>query len=119
MKSKKSSKNRKAPHRHAKSKGGARKSTLPSPRPSVITNQNPPSPIQLSSVKTCQELEVGDVGGFGSTEELEAHEKRCGQEATEFCHACSRNLCRSHYDLVHRDHDATGGQNASQGLTSH
>ncbi len=73
------------------------------------------TPTTVSKVKACEEVEVGDVGGFGSTEELEAHEKRCGQEAAEFCHVCGRNLCVSHFELLHRDHDVTG-QNTGQGL---
>ena len=57
------------------------------------------------ALKTCQELEVGDIGGFGSTEELEEHERRCSEQATEFCASCGKNLCHNHYDLLHRDHD--------------
>jgi hypothetical protein len=63
-------------------------------------------------------VEVGDIGGFGSPEKLEAHEKRCGQEATEFCNTCARNLCRNHYELLHRDHDTIDGHTAGQSLTS-
>ncbi len=75
------------------------------------------TPTTVSKVKACDEVEVGDVGGFGSPEELEAHEKRCGQEAAEFCHVCSRNLCISHYELLHRDHDISG-QKTEQSLTT-
>ncbi len=60
------------------------------------------------TVKKCEELEVGDIGNFGSSDELEEHEKRCSEPATQFCHMCGRNLCGSHYDLLHRDHDSTG-----------
>jgi hypothetical protein len=48
---------------------------------------------------------VGDIGGFGSPEELEEHQKRCSEPATEFCGNCGRNLCRNHYEMLHRDHD--------------
>ncbi len=58
-----------------------------------------------TSARTCQELEVGDIGGFGSPEELEEHQKRCSEPATEFCGNCGRNLCRNHYEMLHRDHD--------------
>ena len=58
-----------------------------------------------TALKTCQEVEVGDIGGFGSSDELEEHEKRCSEPATEFCTNCGRTLCHSHYDLLHRDHD--------------
>jgi len=84
--------------------------------PSTFPSSSP-TPTRISTVKTCEELEVGDIGGFGSPEELEAHERRCGREATEFCNTCARNLCGNHYELLHRDHDATGGHSASQGLT--
>jgi len=60
------------------------------------------------ALKTCQEVEVGDIGGFGSPDELEEHEKRCSEPATEFCTNCGKNLCRNHYDLIHRDHDSSG-----------
>ncbi|HYY92674.1 MAG TPA: hypothetical protein VE955_11870 [Candidatus Dormibacteraeota bacterium] len=58
-----------------------------------------------TSLKSCQEVEVGDIGGFGSTRELEEHQKRCSEPATEFCSNCGRSLCRNHYDMIHRDHD--------------
>ncbi|OLD05037.1 hypothetical protein AUG19_09600 [archaeon 13_1_20CM_2_54_9] len=67
-------------------------------------------------VKSCQEVEVGDIGGFGSPDELEEHEKRCGEPATELCTTCGKNLCRTHYDLLHRDHDTSSGQTGSRGL---
>ncbi len=77
------------------------------PKPDTIVNPN---------VKACQELEVGDIGGFGSPEELEEHEKRCGEPATEFCSGCGKNLCHAHYDLLHRDHDSLTGQTGNRDL---
>lgn len=79
----------------------------PIPNPSV--SLNPP-------LKVCQEIEVGDIGGFGSLDELEEHEKRCSEAATEFCTNCGKNLCHNHYDLLHRDHDRTSGQASSTSL---
>ncbi len=64
--------------------------------------------VHAPTVKKCEELEVGDIGNFGSPDELEEHEKRCSEPATQFCHTCGRNLCGSHYDLLHRDHDSAG-----------
>ncbi|OLD14466.1 MAG: hypothetical protein AUI50_03875 [Crenarchaeota archaeon 13_1_40CM_2_52_14] len=56
--------------------------------------------------KTCEEVEVGDIGGFGITsEERMERETRCSQRATQFCTSCARNLCDTHYDLLHKDHD--------------
>ncbi len=87
-----------------------------SPRPSTVSNPSL-SPLHVPRVKTCEEVEVGDIGGFGSTEELESHENRCSQSATEFCNSCARNLCSSHYELLHRDHDAVQVHSTSLGLT--
>lgn len=66
--------------------------------------------------KVCQEVEVGDIGGFGDTAELEQHEKKCGDRATEYCMTCGKNLCQIHYILMHGDHDSTGrtGQSLAQ-----
>ncbi|HET7404645.1 MAG TPA: hypothetical protein VFJ63_00855 [Candidatus Bathyarchaeia archaeon] len=75
-----------------------------------------PSLTTSIAVKTCQELEVGDIGGFGSTAELEEHEKRCSEPATEFCTNCGRNLCHNHYDLLHRDHDTISGHTSGPTL---
>jgi len=41
-----------------------------------------PSLTLNTSAKTCQEVEVGDIGGFGSPDELEEHERRCIEQAT-------------------------------------
>ena len=56
--------------------------------------------------KVCQEVEIGDIGGFGDTAELEQHEKKCGDRATEYCMSCGKNLCQIHYMLMHGDHNA-------------
>lgn len=76
-------------------------------RSDIMGFDTPSAPNLTANValKTCQELEVGDIGGFGSTEELEEHERRCSEQATEFCASCGKNLCHNHYDLLHRDHD--------------
>lgn len=76
---------------------------------SPIAPESNPNLSLNTSVKTCQELEVGDIGGFGSPEELEEHQKRCSEPATEFCTNCGRNLCHNHYDMIHRDHDRSSG----------
>lgn len=109
MKSKKKSKTK----THSKSK--THKKTNPKPRAphkmetSQISHESNPNLTPNTSLKTCQELEVGDIGGFGSPEELEEHQKRCSEPATEFCTNCGRNLCRNHYDMIHRDHDRSTG----------
>ncbi|TMI59158.1 hypothetical protein E6H18_00415 [Candidatus Bathyarchaeota archaeon] len=69
-----------------------------------------PTPIKTPNLspdfKTCEEVEVGDIGGFGITsEERMERETRCSQRATQFCKGCARNLCDTHYDLLHKDHD--------------
>src|SRR5215471_12933650 len=110
MKSKKKAKPSKKSKSHAKSKSKTRRiSRLKASPTSNIESM--PTPTMTStniSMKTCQEVEVGDIGGFGSTQELESHEKRCSETATEFCSHCGKNLCRNHFDLMHRDHDNTG-----------
>lgn len=103
---------------HTKSKSHAKTKT----RGHVGTKITPPSIVEAApsmevalnpAMKACQEVEVGDIGGFGSPEELEEHEKRCSEPATEFCTNCGKNLCRNHYDLIHRDHDTSGHSTSS------
>src|SRR6266511_2138640 len=110
------------PKTHPKSK--AHHKTTPNihpqhmPRTSSPTGTEMPRPSGTlnASLKTCQEIEVGDIGGFGSTKELEEHQKRCGETATEFCGNCGRSLCRNHYDLLHRNHDRMSGHPTSSTL---
>src|SRR5438093_8159809 len=85
----------------AKSKTSRTTQASAAPRPSLATTSN------LSpDCKTCEEGEVGDIGGFGITsEERMERETRCSQRATQFCKGCARNLCDTHYDLLHKDHD--------------
>jgi hypothetical protein len=120
MKSKKTakahskSKTRTKPKSHAKTKAHAHIGTK-TPG-SAIIEATPSMEVVLNpTLKACQEVEVGDIGGFGSPEELEDHEKRCSEPATEFCTNCGKNLCRNHYDLIHRDHD-TSAHSTSSGL---
>ena len=112
MKSKKKAKTRSKSKTRAKSKSHTKTKTRahPSTRTphSAIVEATPSMEVTLNpALKTCQEVEVGDIGGFGSPDELEEHEKRCSEPATEFCTNCGKNLCRNHYDLIHRDHDST------------
>jgi|SRR6266849_7374893 CCR4-NOT transcriptional regulation complex NOT5 subunit len=97
---------------HAKGKTHARTGT--NTAHSAIVESIPSANVTLTPpLKTCQEVEVGDIGGFGSPDELEEHEKRCSEAATEFCSNCGKNLCHNHYDLIHRDHDTTGDSTSS------
>src|SRR5882672_3100071 len=118
MKSKKRAKTRSKskPHTksksHTKSKTRARTTTRTTH--SSIVEATPSLNVTLNpALKTCQEVEIGDIGGFGSPEELEEHEKRCSEPATEFCSNCGKNLCLNHYDLIHRDHDTSGHSTSS------
>ncbi|SRR6266849_5581862 len=90
--------------RKAKAKAGRRTPILQTP---------PPTPAQIPGFKTCEEPEVGDIGGFGDVDAFESHEKQCGEKATEFCATCNKNLCGSHYELMHREHNA-GGQHLTE-----
>ena len=113
MKSKKRAKTRSKTKPHTKSKSHTKSKTHARPGTktahSTIVEATPGLNVTLNpALKTCQEVEIGDIGGFGSPEELEEHEKRCSEPATEFCSNCGKNLCRNHYDLIHRDHDTSG-----------
>ena len=95
-----------------KKKSSLKVSTQLNPRP---LNALVPSASSLK-IKMCEEVEIGDIGGFGSTEELESHENRCAQPATQQCETCGRKLCGTHYDLLHRDHDAEHRYEANESL---
>jgi hypothetical protein len=97
---------------HAKTKAHTRIETK-TLRPASVEAFPSPNVTLNPALKTCQEVEVGDIGGFGSPDELEEHEKRCSELATEFCSNCGKNLCRNHYDLIHRDHDTSGHPTSS------
>ncbi len=118
MKSKKKAKTRSKSKSRAKSKshakGKTRARTGTKTVHSAIVESIPNPNVTLNpALKTCQEVEIGDIGGFGSPDELEEHEKRCSEPATEFCTNCGKNLCRNHYDLIHRDHDTSGHSTSS------
>jgi hypothetical protein len=119
MKSKKKAKTRSKseprakPKSHARGKTHARTGTKTDP--TIVESIPSPNVTLNPALKTCQEVEVGDIGGFGSPDELEEHEKRCSEPATEFCTDCGKNLCRNHYDLIHRDHN-TSGHSTSSGV---
>jgi len=118
MKSKKKAKTRSKSKPHAKSKSHTKSKTRvrsgTRTAHSTIVEATPSLNVTLSpALKSCQEVEVGDIGGFGSPEELEEHEKRCSEPATEFCSNCGKNLCRNHYDLIHRDHNTSGHSTSS------
>ena len=118
MKSKKRAKTRSKSKPHTKSKSHTKSKTRVPSRTktahSTLVEATPSLNVTLNpALKTCQEVEIGDIGGFGSPEELEEHEKRCSEPATEFCSNCGKNLCRNHYDLIHRDHDTSGHSTSS------
>jgi len=118
MKSKKKAKTRSKSKKHTRSKSHTKSKTHPRAATrtahSNVVETTPSLNVTLNpALKTCQEVEIGDIGGFGSPEELEEHEKRCSEPATEFCSNCGKNLCRNHYDLIHRDHDTSGHPTSS------
>jgi hypothetical protein len=83
------------------------------PMPQISTTPT----LDAPSFKTCQEPEVGDIGGFGDVDAFESHEKLCGEKATEFCGTCGKNLCSSHYELMHREHSAGGQRLSGQSMS--
>ena len=121
MRSKTRSKTRGKTHTRTKTKPrantrtGAKPSRIQVSTPSTVSFPSPP-PATRPGVKACEEVEVGDIGGFGSPQELEEHEKRCSTEATQFCRSCGKNLCNSHYDLLHKDHDNPTGHATGQSM---
>src|SRR2546425_5386112 len=108
MNSKKKPKTRSKSKAHTRSRAHAKSKTYPRTRTktahSAIVESVPSPNVTLNpALKTCQEVEVGDIGGFRSPDELEEHEELCAEPATEFCSNCARNLCRDEYDPIHRD----------------
>src|SRR5690349_16428905 len=91
----------------SKPKARAKPKTRRTTRASSTVGQTPISaPNMTPNFKTCEEIEVGDIGGFGITsEERMERETRCTERATQFCKSCAKNLCNTHYDLLHKDHD--------------
>ncbi len=114
MRSKARSKTVKKTRSRTKTRAVARKRSKSKRPPNIPTGSEgsltSPETAPALAVKKCEELEVGDIGNFGSPDELEDHEKRCSEPATQFCHTCGRNLCGNHYELLHRDHDVAGGK---------
>jgi hypothetical protein len=104
MKAKQEKKSGKKLHVKKPVKNKSRRTTKRQSNPGMVNATVPSSSIP--KIKACEEVEIGDIGGFGSTEELESHENRCSQPATKLCAACGRNLCGTHYELLHRDHDS-------------
>src|SRR5437879_4948956 len=89
----------------------------PRPPQSPTTTTVTTTTLSIPGFKTCEEPEVGDIGGFGDVDAFESHEKLCGEKATEFCGTCAKNLCTSHYELLHRDHDAGGHHVTERSVT--
>jgi len=107
-KSKAEAKTRTKPKTRAKPKKSRTTRASAATRPTLTTTPN------LSpDFKTCEEVEVGDIGGFGITsEERMEREIRCTQRATQFCKSCAKNLCNTHYDILHKDHDNAIGHDS-------
>jgi len=121
MKAKRSKAHKKTPVRK-KSKSKTPKKARPiqrRPRPpqGPTTTTVTTTTLSIPGFETCEEPEVGDIGGFGDVDAFESHEKLCGEKATEFCGTCGKNLCSSHYELLHRDHDASGHHVTERSVT--
>ena len=121
MKAKRSKAHKKTPVRK-KSKSKTPKKARPiqrRPRPpqGPTTTTVTTTTLSIPGFETCEEPEVGDIGGFGDVDAFESHEKLCGEKATEFCGTCGKNLCSSHYELLHRDHDAGGRHVTERSVT--
>lgn len=116
-KSKKHSQKHETTHHHHVTKKTVKKKTK-SHRNVLVRAAVSQTPVKTSrdhlDLKTCQEVEIGDIGGFGDVQELEHHQKQCGDTAIEYCMSCGKHLCRIHYMLLHGDHDShTNNRSAS------
>src|SRR2546428_5367703 len=104
-------KTRSKPKTRAKSKTSrtSRARTATMPIPTTTPNLSP-------DFKTCEEVEVGDIGGVGiTTEERKGRGTRCTPRATQPCKSWMRELCYNHYDLLHNDHDNPANHHSSAG----
>src|SRR5438093_13019987 len=102
-------KTRSKPKTRAKSKTSRTTRARTTTMPTATTTPN-----LSADFKTCEEVEVGDIGGFGITsEERMERETRCSQRETQFCKSCVRNLCITHYDLLDKDDEIIVGHYSS------
>src|SRR2546426_11856821 len=77
--------------------------TTATPRPASIT-----TPPLSPDFKTCEEVEVGDIGGVGiTTEGRKERGDRCTPRATPPFKSWMRNLCNNHHHPLHKEHDKT------------
>jgi hypothetical protein len=104
MKAKQKTKSGKKLHAKKPVRNKSRRATKTQSNRGMVNTTVPSS--SNPKIQACEEVEIGDIGGFGSTEELESHENRCSQPATKLCTACGRNLCGTHYELLHWGHDS-------------
>src|SRR5947199_9428041 len=89
-------KTRSKPKTRAKSKTSRTTRARTTTMPTATTTPN-----LSADFKTCEEVEVGDIGGFGITsEEWMERETRCSQRATQFCTSCVSSLCNSQYYVL-------------------
>src|SRR5207247_8889743 len=77
---------------HTKSKTHARTGTKAA-HPAIVESIPSPNVTLNPALKTCQEVEVGDIGGFRSPDEVEEQSKRWREPTTEFCSSWGRKLC--------------------------
>src|SRR3989442_4164976 len=103
MKSKKKAKTRSKSKPHTKSKSHSKSKThartgTKTTHPTMIESIPSPNVTLNPAVKTCQEVEIGDIGGFRSPDDLEEHEKRCSEPATKSCTHFGTDHCLNHYN---------------------
>src|SRR5436853_7942041 len=105
MKSKKKAKTRSKSKPRAKSKAHTKSKThartgTKAAHPAIVESIPSPNVTLNPALKTCQEVEVGDIGGFGSPDELGEHEKRCTEPAIEFCSDWGKNVSHNHSAVI-------------------
>src|SRR3989442_9383923 len=96
-KSKAKAKTRSRSKTRAKPKKSRTTRTTATPRPASIT-----TPPLSPDFKTCEEVEVGDIGGlWNTTDERKERETPCTHPATQPCKTCMRKPCNNPHHLLH------------------
>src|SRR2546427_4060589 len=100
-KSKAKAKTRSRSKTRAKPKKSRTTRTTATPRPASIT-----TPPLSPDFKTCEEVEVGDIGGVGiTTEGRKERGTPCTPRATPHFKSCMWDLFHNHHHLHSKDHD--------------
>src|SRR3989442_9302004 len=105
MKAKRSKAHKKTPVRKKSKSRTPRKARpiqrRPRPPQGPTTTTVTTTTLSIPGFKTCEEPEVGDIGGFGGVDAFEPHRKLCGEKGTLVCGACAKNPCSRPSLILH------------------